>query len=581
MDEVVRKKGPGQREDKALDDGMPTPRKLDEVLAGVHASPSEIHGFLPLWESLDWRLARSYWKSAGLSSFVRGEVPYLVNNTGRLSEHAAAVLFEACLERHDPTRPIVLVELGAGTGLFARYLLDAFQSICEDQKRTFYDQVMFFVTDDSAKTVAQWQRHGLFEAHAEHVCLCTCDAQSPATLRAVEGDRSVDAGIDNAMAVFCNYVLDVLPVTLVRERGGVIEEAYLRSLICEERPAPAADPWTREEIISLADPDRTVEGERMALLRGAFDVEMHFRPAREPIASLAREAFGWGAPRERFLLNIGALEALGAWLPRLDPGGFALINDYGGSGLEAGRQCSPQHFGSSLACGLNFTWLDRSLEARGYAVHAPENDDERAVRARLVARANWKAPSEAFQNRFSIEAERHLDQPALDARAHAASGRKNEALDAYRVALDRSARDFRLIGEIAEFVGLELGDYSSGRELAQGALARNPWLSPWLYNVLGDCLFCERQFGPAHEAYRSAQAIDPADPRTNLNLAYTLTERGEFSEALQAIARGLSSDASGKYRSRLLEKQNQILSVLRGRRTVEETRMLSRLGRLR
>jgi tetratricopeptide (TPR) repeat protein len=122
---------------------------------------------------------------------------------------------------------------------------------------------------------------------------------------------------------------------------------------------------------------------------------------------------------------------------------------------------------------------------------------------------------------------------------------------------------------------------SGGSRSVSGALARNPWLSPWLYNILGDCLFCERQFDSAHEAYRDAHAIDREDARTNLNLSYTFTERGEFGEALQAIARGLLSDTGGKYRSKLLDEQNQILSTLTGRRTVEETRMSSRLGRLR
>jgi tetratricopeptide (TPR) repeat protein len=230
---------------------------------------------------------------------------------------------------------------------------------------------------------------------------------------------------------------------------------------------------------------------------------------------------------------------------------------------------------------LNFPWLDRALEARGYSVDAAESDVERAIRTRLVTRGERGTRSKAFRNRFSLDAELHVDQPLLEARSHAAQGRKNDALDAYRVALDRSPRDFRLIGEIAEFVGLELGDHASGRELAQGALNRNPWLSPWLWNVLGDCSFSEKQFDQAHSAYRSAQAIDPEDPRTNLNLAYTLAERAEFGEALRVIARGLEHDAGGKYQGRLLDKQTQVLAAMTGRRAAERHRMDARLSRLR
>jgi hypothetical protein len=78
-----------------------------------------------------------------------------------------------------------------------------------------------------------------------------------------------------------------------------------------------------------------------------------------------------------------------------------------------------------------------------------------------------------------------------------------------------------------------------------------------------------------------AQRIDPDDPRTNLNLAYTLSARGDQAAALAAIARGLSHDARGLYRPRLLEKQAQVLALISERTAAEQGRLVRRSERFR
>ena len=63
-----------------------------------------------------------------------------------------------------------------------------------------------------------------------------------------------------------------------------------------------------------------------------------------------------------------------------------------------------------------------------------------------------------------------------------------EALDVYRHAITIHPRDWQLIGEAAQLVGTQLRDPAAGLELARAALHLNPWYSPFLWNVLGDCL---------------------------------------------------------------------------------------------
>ncbi len=138
-----------------------------------------------------------------------------------------------------------------------------------------------------------------------------------------------------------------------------------------------------------------------------------------------------------------------------------------------------------------------------------------------------------------------------------------------------------MLGEAAEFVGLQLGDHAAGLDLARSALARNPWYSAWLWNVLGDCLFYRERLDDAHAAFLEAQRIDPDDPRTNLNLAYTLSAQGDQAQALAVLARGLAHDGRGLFRPRLLEKQAQVLALVGERAAAEQSRLVRRAERFR
>jgi tetratricopeptide (TPR) repeat protein len=118
------------------------------------------------------------------------------------------------------------------------------------------------------------------------------------------------------------------------------------------------------------------------------------------------------------------------------------------------------------------------------------------------------------------------------------------------------------MGEIAEFLIRQVGDYEAGRKMAESALSMNPWYSVWLWNLYGDALYALERFDEAHEVYLKAEKLSPNDVRTALNLGYTYLQLGRPEQALAAIARGLAEDGSGQFRERLLQKQGEILAKL-------------------
>lgn len=556
-----------------------TPGSAPDALLPVVVPSNVIQNFRPLSQSLEWALAQLYWKIEGVFPFVRSEVPFMICNDGLLAEAAAIVLFANCREATDSERFCIL-ELGAGAGLFARFFLDSFQTLCRQENTDYYERLLYFVTDASTQTVTHWAERGLFTAHYGHAVLGICDAANPVRVEEPGGTRHELAKL---RAVFGNYVLDVLPSTMFRSGSNGLEQLCVRTHLNSD--ASVLKEYTQlslEEIRVLAASSQRSDLEQLIPLMTLFEYETAFLAVQDDLAQHAAEFQPDELTGERTLLNFGAIAAIRQCCSLLSDGGFLLINDYGVVGKEESRaQSACERFGSTVAHGINFPFLESHLSRCGLRVTKAEGDDGRPIHSRLISRGDLVGTLEAYANRFAANTWEYFESPVGEARAQVAAGQKEAALNSYKTALVRQPRNWRLIAEAGEFVGLQLRDFAAGVELLQRAIELNPCLSSWLWNILGDCLYCQGRFADAHEAYLQAARIDDRDPRTCLNLAYTRLHRGEHEAALEAIARGLAHDYQGVYVGRLLEKQQHVIATIAARAKAEQERLNARMNRFR
>lgn len=533
-----------------------------------------IEDYCPLSESLEWRIAEAHWDSAGVLPFVGNEVPFLINNSGRLSADLATLFVAHCREAGSLPRRLRILELGAGTGLFARYFLDSLRDQCRSEGTDFYDRLTYVVTDRSQRSVDQWGERGLFDVHGGHVELSILDPARDDPLPQADGEFRV---------VFCNYLLDVLPSTVVRRGVDGPEELRVRTQL-------ATDPgfllqFTRlgaDEIAARASSGRQQDLLELGALLPALELDLAFRPLAHPQPSMPflMESLEAVPAGKKLLLNFGALRMLLRLFESLPRDGFVLVNDYGPvEGDQVDGFCALHRFGPSVAFGINFVELERFSARRGIQVSKPAADAGRDIHTRLLSRSELPATRAAFDGIFSSAAHERHEEPVERARAHVAAGRLNEALEAYREAVMRDPRNWYLLGEAGEFLALQLRSHEPAVDLVRAAVALNPCYSAWLWNVLGDSLYCLDRYEDAHEAYLQAARIDPDDVRTNLNLAYTLAHFGRLAEALAAVARGLACDRQEAYGARLLEKQRHILALNSTRWRSEQERLARRAAR--
>ncbi len=505
-----------------------------------------VEDFCPVTESLDWRLSEQFWMTAGTRGFIADTVPYSSTSGGALSQDAAALLLANCQENR-PVGPVVVLELCAGTGLFARLFLEAFRRLCAEAGERFDEELVYYVTDRSPVTVAQWKEFGVFDG--TRAVPARGDARRPLHYETGDGP----AVLSRIRAVFCNYGLDSLPAAIVRRGKNGPEELCVRThLTADEARLRRHNSPSLEELREQAGRlEASVAG-----LSSLFEIEAAFLPCEHRYTMLD-EALRLFGDLPRVILNHGAMECLRELVPVLDLNGFMVFSDYGVVDSDAPvSHSNAQQFGESRAIGLHFPLMEHFVASLGAELEVPDSSDRASLHSRLLVRGPVPKTRAVFANAFGAANWK-------EARAHIQAGAKEEAKQVYEAALEKYPRDWSLLGEAAEFLVRQAADFEGGLELAKAALALNPWYSTWLWNVYGDAHFGLQRHGEAVEAYRLAEALSPQDVRTQLNLSFGYAAMGDTEAALVAIARGFAHDAGGVYRERLREKQQLILGTLR------------------
>jgi hypothetical protein len=238
-------------------------------------------------------------------------VPYLVNNSGTLSADVAAVLCANCAEAPS-TDPIRILELGAGTGLFARYFLDECKRRCQNESHDYYDRLTYWITDRSPTAVAQWRERDVFGPHASHVEIRVADWSTAPALFA-----------EPVRAVIANYLLGVLPSTVVRHRDAAAGSSSARvdHGRCDLLRSTPHEPSTR----SVRWPTRQNQSALVSFYRFFLWSRPRMLPPRQPDdvsgfdARSAEGRSGALAPQH------GCPAVHQALLPRLERDGFILV----------------------------------------------------------------------------------------------------------------------------------------------------------------------------------------------------------------------------------------------------------------
>jgi hypothetical protein len=204
-----------------------------DVLAKARENRFVVQDFRPLRDSVEWRLGQHYYQERGSKGFIAdaAPIPFLINNDGSLSARAAELLYQSLAEseRERTLEDTVLVlELGIGVGLFARFFLDRLRDLCSRSGKDYYDRVCYVAADRSEKMLLDACRHGIFSDHPGKYVLRVADAGGPLDCL-VEDLAFHECAPARIRAVFLNYVLDCLPAAVLQVDDNDVRELCIKT----------------------------------------------------------------------------------------------------------------------------------------------------------------------------------------------------------------------------------------------------------------------------------------------------------------------------------------------------------------
>ena len=536
-----------------------------------------LEDWTPMGSCLDWRVGLQTWVTRADQLFSRQQVPHLAHDNGALSRRSAELLAQWCEHLGDdlPDR-VHVVELGMGTGLHLRYMLDEFIRIAGE--RDWASRLEVYATDINRGLLDKANDGGLFSGLPMTVNIGGMNALDPGIFVPLGSDERVDLR-GQVQVYIANYVLDLMPMDLVRRRkevnGAQWEAVLARTWLTEPQRLPAYTDLSLEELrVAITEHRYGHVADVFPLLQVELrsyplDVATHPDAALlERMADLLEARLGADHP---LLVNgtvvchsAGAINVAQRMVESMAEGGFALIRDVALHEVEeAATPRGYQHYGATAAAGLNLIEFDALFgpdapEPRALLATAPEQDGPRAQGSRMLTKAPIPPVQEAFSRLFDASSFEPVERLVDEARA---STDPNEAMDKYREALKLEPNNWVIMLEAAQLALAAGSDPELPTVLLRRGLELNSEYSPDLWNRYGDALWRSEDKEGARRAYTYALDVNPEHAEARYNLAFCEAERGRFDAAMRHIGQALSCDPEGVVRTRSL----QLLDVcLRG-----------------
>lgn len=512
------------------------PDNASLILARGAGRGEVLEHFGPVWQSARLRLARASWDHAGLDVFAQLDVPYTGTSSGRLSEDAVHVVLAA----RQGEAPLRVLELGAGSGIFARMFLEALRRIAPEIHAT----ARYVVSDGSAALLDAQRREGLLSAHAAQVDYRVLD---------ITGDWGDVGEFD---AIFGTYILDSLPFDLLAIRDAQVWRREGRSVLDAVAEAPERE---AAEALRLA----LETGADLRPFRGLAPFiglqTRHVAVARADLPHAATLPDQTGGETLPFVHSHGALDCLDRCLSHLRPGGVMVFSDYGHLEPHGAHDLVGfQSYGETVAVGLNFPQIGAAMEARAEARLWKAESDGGNLHTRVIQRRPGPDLAEVVEDRYGPLRLNALTAPCEVARDFLRGRMFEVARGIYAKALRLEPRNWALMQEIAGMLA-NSGDARAAAEMAAEGLALNP-LSAEMWRVKGVAHLDLGEPQEARAALSRATALAPGSAIAWLALARLEIAQGLARPALLALAEALAADREGDLRDEIMEAQQKALA---------------------
>lgn len=208
---------------------------------------SEIEDYVPHQHSKLWQVHREYYKQTGTDAFTRQEVPYNISSNPCLARQYAQLLLQ-----HGPAEDSLhVLELGAGSGIFALNFLRQWQELSPDR------ELQYWLSDyalNSLQTLAQHEAFAPF-LQSGTLRLIQMDATTPEEVRDLDAQPLTLPETGFAL-ILGQYLFSTFPCAVLLRQGEqwLQQETALKAPLLSSSNLQASEFWPQLATLLRHDP---------------------------------------------------------------------------------------------------------------------------------------------------------------------------------------------------------------------------------------------------------------------------------------------------------------------------------------
>lgn len=347
----------------------------------------KLEDFVRCSESHLWKLMMSFYDRKGVESWAQGIVPHFITCNAFIGRSYAQVFqgfIRDCVAnpkaglKLDPSEPLYIIELGAGSGKFSFFMLKALMEMKEVLDFPL-ERIVYVMTDFTENNFKFWENHPSLKEFLESGLLDSAifDAVNDKVIRLAHSKKVLGPGsVKNPVCIVANYLFDTLCHDIFQVDDGLLKEGLISvgSKRLEE-PDPL-DP----EIIKRFDNQFQYNKISADFYKGEDGDEVHL----QRILNWYHRSFEKCNSGASILLPIGALRALRR-LTGLSNGRVLVISgDKGNNHPEQFKGLMDPHIAvhGSFSVMVNYHAIGMYFISRGgFALHNPQEEASLKVSA--------------------------------------------------------------------------------------------------------------------------------------------------------------------------------------------------------
>ncbi|NQY79698.1 MAG: SAM-dependent methyltransferase [Candidatus Caenarcaniphilales bacterium] len=291
-----------------------------------------------------WSIHETYFKNIGLKAWSSGALPFTGVTSYTETQKKVILLVEnlRLAGFEDNTETIKILEIGAGSGAFAKNFLHAFENTCNSLNLNFYRRLEYYLTDYAETTLDEIKNKNKLSEFS-NIKFFTLDILDD------PNNSSLKDHIGSFHCICSTYLLDQLPNRVIAKSKDQYYEKYIKINIPDELKNASDD--LKKKVLKK---NKWIKKIKKEFNFKEIDLESELPQAHiEPLKDCFREK----QDSSTVIYSYGALKALENSIRFLHIHGLIIYSDFNAASRPKIDIYEPCYYGNSVAQPVNFTFL--------------------------------------------------------------------------------------------------------------------------------------------------------------------------------------------------------------------------------